>query len=296
MRPSFLVGEALRLFTRAKRLNLLSLGALTMAMMALGLAGVVQGAILRVADFLESRIEVVAFVSNRASDETIQSVLDEIRGYPRVAEVTYRSREAAAEEFAEDPALAKYLEALGENPLPASLRIQLREKTPENIRRFVTWLKQRSGLEEVTYGGQDADRVLQALALVRLAVMILLSAMAAAAVIIVGNIISLMVFARRHEIQLMQIIGATPGFVRAPFLIWGVIQGAAAGLLAAGVLYGLWRILDTLARRDLGLSLVALLPPDAATLALQAGLGLLGAGALLGLVGSLISIGRQWRP
>ncbi len=293
MALSFLVQEAFRGLLRSKRLNLLSLGAMSMSLMALGLVLLLNFGILQVTHFVQDKIEVVVFLNDQAAEPEIESFITKIRDYPLVAGVEYLSKARALEEFSGDETLREFLEVLGSNPLPASLRIGLMEKTPANVNRFVTWLKQFAGVGEVSYGGGDADRVLKALQFVRLCVMILTASLVLSAIIIIANIISLMVFARREEIGIMRIIGASNGFIRGPFLIWGIFQGAVGGLVAAGLLYIIWLVLRYYSLHELGLNLDALLPADAGLQALRGMAGLMLVGCFLGLVGSLVSVGRQ---
>jgi len=295
MLNSFLVREAFRYFTRSKRLNFIALASIGLSLMGLGLVVALQVGIDRLADFVEGKVEVVAFMNDQLPPQEVESFLAKIKGYPQVAGVEYRSKEDALREFSGDPALKRFVDALGANPLPASLRVQLRNKTPETVRGFVAWMNEQPGVEETIYGGGDADRLLNILRVVRLGALVLTVSLVIAAVIIISNIISLMVFARREEIAIMRTVGATTWFIRVPFLIWGMVQGMAGGLAASGLLYGIWYAIAYFARKDVGLDLNALVPPEMIRLVLYAALGLAGAGALLGFIGSLFSVGRQLR-
>ncbi|MEW6517723.1 MAG: permease-like cell division protein FtsX [candidate division FCPU426 bacterium] len=293
MAISYIVREAVRSLGRSKRLNLVSLGAMSMSLMALGLVLVLNLGIFQLTRFFQDKIEVVLFLRDDADAKRVEALITKIKDYPQVASAVYQTREEALESFNGDPTLSELLAVLGENPLPASIRIDLWDKTPENVSRFASWLKQFPDAAEISYGGGDAERFLRALLFVRLAVLVLTAALVLAAVIVIGNIISLMVFARREEISLMRLIGATDAFIRGPFLIWGGIQGILGGLVAGCLLWGLWSLLVFFARGELGLDLDALLPPDTGRQALAGWAALMAAGAFLGLVGSLVSVGRE---
>lgn len=293
MAISFILQEAVRSLWRSKRLNLISLGAMSMSLMALGLVMILNLGVYQLTRFFQDKIEVVLFLQDGADAKTVEAFLAKIKDYPQVAGAVHQTREEALESFSQDAALKELLAVLGENPLPASIRIDLWDKTPENVSRFADWLKQFPEVSEVSYGGGDAERFLRGLQFVRLAVLVLTLALVLAAVIVIGNIISLMMFTRREEISLMRLIGATNAFIRGPLLIWGGIQGVLGGAAAGGLLWGLWSLLTMFARRELGLNLEALLPADIGGQALLAWAALLGVGALLGLVGSLVSVGRE---
>jgi len=295
MLGGFLFREAFRLLLNRKRLNLISLGAISLALMALGLLLVLQLGVFKLVEFVDEKVEVVAFLNDRLSDADTQTLLGKIHASSQVVGVEYRSKEDAIREFSGDPALKRFLDALGSNPLPASVRIQLREKTAENVAYFVTWLNEQEGVEESTYGGGDADRLLKFLQLVRLGCVILTAVLTVAAMFIIANIISLMVFARREEITIMRMIGATKWFVRGPFLIWGLVQGALGGIVAGGLMLGIWKVMSYYAWRDVSVDLEALLPPQIQSWAFTAMAGLIAAGALMGFISSLTAVGRQLR-
>ena len=117
--------------------------------------------------------------------------------------------------------------------------------------------------------------------------------LAVAVMFIVANTIKLSVITRRDEVAVLQLIGATPGFIRAPFLLEGLIQGLLGGGLALGLLYGLFLLVDArlaeAASRLLGGIRPVFLPPAAAA-------GMLLAGGVLGWIGSLLAVGRVLRP
>jgi cell division transport system permease protein len=293
MAIKFLFAEAFRSLFRSRRLNMISLGAMSMSLMALGLVLVLNVGIMELADFVEEKIEIVLFLTEDAKPEKIPMLVTKIQDHPQVIAVQHISKKDALEEFSQDAALQELIDVLGNNPLPASLRIQLMEKTPENVKRFIVWLKNLPGVGDVSYGGGDADRLLKALQFVRLVVLVLTGSLVLAAIVIIANIISLMVFAREQEINIMRMIGATNGFIRGPFLIWGVIQGAVGGILATVLLYIIWYLLRYYSMHELGIDLNALLPPTTKDQACFGAGVLIMAGCFFGFVGSLVSVGRQ---
>ena len=293
MSMSFLIKEAFRSLLRSKRLNLVSLGAMSMSLMALGLVFILTAGIFNLTKFIEEKVEVVAFLNDQMGETGLEKFLATIREHPQVDGVEHISKEKALQEFSGDPTIKEFLDALGDNPLPASARIRLRAKTPVNVQRFTTWMKNLPGVEDASYGGGDADRLLKAMQFIRLAVLALAASLVMAAVIIIANIISLMVYARQEEISIMRIIGATNWFIRGPLLIWGIIQGAAGGLAAAGLLAALWQVVAFYALRELAIDLRGMLPPGALKYFLAGATGLMLTGSILGLAGSLVSVGRE---
>ncbi|MCD4813682.1 permease-like cell division protein FtsX [bacterium] len=293
MAISFLIQEAFRSLFRAKRLNAISLGAMSMSLMALGMVLILNISMIKLTEFIENKIEVVLFLDQTARESEIPGFITKIQDHPQVIEARFISREQALAEFSEDAALQDLLKVLGNNPLPSSVRINLMEKTPENVERFIAWLKKFPGVEDVGYGGGDVNRLLKALQFIKLAVMILTVSLVVAAVVIVANIISLMVYARQEEIRIMRLIGATNGFIQGPFVLWGMIQGTTGGVIATGLLYTIWAVLQYYTHNELGIDLASLLPANIQQLVLSGSGILIAAGCLLGLVGSLVSVGRR---
>jgi len=287
------IREAFRSLFSSKRLNVIALAAMSMSLMALGLVLILNFAVLKLTGYVEEKIEVVVFLNEQVGAKDTQAFLGKLNAHPQVAGLLYISKDEALKEFSGDQALKRFLDVLGSNPLPASVKIRLLDKTPESVASFVTWLKSIPGVEDATYGGLDAERLLKALQFIRLAVLVLTVSLILAAVVIISNVISLMVLYRQEEIRIMRMIGATNWFIRGPFLFWGMIQGAAGGLVASGLLYGIWSILEYYVLYELSIDLNALLPPTILQQALGGMAGLVATGFTLGLIGSLVSVGRQ---
>jgi cell division transport system permease protein len=108
------------------------------------------------------------------------------------------------------------------------------------------------------------------------------AAFALVAVIIIGTTIRMAVLQRSREIAIMRLVGATDGFIRMPFLLEGLLKGLLGGALALGLSYGAWALIDTWLIR------AAFFTPS------QAALGI-AAGGFIGLLGSLVSVGRHLR-
>ena len=147
-------------------------------------------------------------------------------------------------------------------------------------------------VEDVRYGQEDIERVNALLGFARVAAAVLGSALCLATILIVSNTIRLTVYARRDEIEIMSLVGATDAFVRAPFVLEGAIQGVLGGSVAAiglvvfeeGVRVGLER----------GLS-YAYGPSSLDFVPLHFLGYLLASGAILGLTGSVLAVGKFLR-
>jgi cell division transport system permease protein len=186
------------------------------------------------------------------------------------------------------------LDGVEEGFLPASIEVDLKPGVAQVLRAHPAFekLQRTAGVEEVELSDDWAARlaaVERALASLGLGVALLV---ACACLYIVASTIRLGVFARRDEIEILKLVGATDAFVKAPFLVEGALQGALGTALAGGLLYGLFRLASP--RVDAALAdLVAAAPLGFFEPSIWA--AALGAGALLGLCGSALALGRYVR-
>ena len=203
-----------------------------------------------------------------------------------VAIVRLVSEEEAFERFRSGVAHgADYLEGLGENPLPASLEITLvaARQSAAGMAVVIESLDGLAGVEDLSSGEDWVEGYLRALALVRGLGLGLGTILALATLLIVANTIRLAVVVRRDEIEILSLVGASPGFVRAPFLLEGLLQGAVGGVLALALLFGLFHLV--LPGFAYGLELVVGGAVPSFFSGAQA-LALVGGGALLGALGA----------
>jgi cell division transport system permease protein len=189
---------------------------------------------------------------------------------------------------------AALLEGLDENPLPASLEILLvpERRSPEGMRIVAESIEGLPGIADLASGQDWVDGYLRAIALVRGTGIGLGVILALATLLIVTNTIRLAVFARRDELEILWLVGASRSFMNTPFLIEGFVQGAIGGTVAVVLLYGIFRLV--LPGFEFGLEVVLGAAPRFFTLA--EALVLIGEGAGLGLVGSIAAVSGSARP
>jgi cell division transport system permease protein len=211
-----------------------------------------------------------------------------------VSEVRSVSKEEALERFRQGVGRgASLLEGLDENPLPASLEMVLSpgHRSAEGLARVAAAIEGVPGVADLTSGRDWVEGYLRAVAVVRGVGWGLGAVIALATLLIVANTIRLAVFARRDELEILSLVGASRSFVGIPFLVEGMLEGAAGGTLALALLYGLYHLV--LPGFSFGLELVLgsaprfFSPPEA--------LGLLLLGAGLGLLGSAAALSGGWR-
>lgn len=242
-----------------------------------------------------SQVRLTAYLTEASSEEAQHALRDLVAEREDVASAEWVSKDAALERFRERVgAQSELLEGLEVNPLPASLEISLAaaHQTPAGLERLASDLAAEPAVEEVTHGHAWVEGYARAVSLLRVGGVVLGGVLVLAALLIVTNTIRLAVYARRDELDILLLVGATRGFIAVPFLLEGLIQGLTGGLLALALLYATYlgvgaQLQETLAFL-LGHAPPRFLEPSGAMM-------LVGCGAGLGLVGSLIAVAQGLR-
>ena len=217
------------------RLNLLmSVTAVTttaVCVLILGAAILVSAHVQGIIRQVGEGVEITAFFPEGATPERIEQAREAVSGYPEVEEATYVSREEALRRlranFAEQP---EVVEGIGSSALPASLEIRLAD--PGSAEAVAEKLR-ADGFEELNYPQQTIDQLNHVTGYVIWALRAATALFLVASVLLISNAIRLSIFARRKEIEVMKLVGASDGFVRWPFVIEGLVQGLVGATLAA---------------------------------------------------------------
>jgi cell division transport system permease protein len=276
-------------------INLITVGTIAIAMLLEGSFLLVFSNLNAVVDRLTRDVEISAYLHDDASQAIVASLGDRLKRLPEVEDVRFVSKAEALEVFQrQNPEDKALLDELGENPLPASYQVKLAPgyRDAESVTRIAADLAADGSVEEVEYGQEWIAKFTAFLKLLQIAGIGLGVMLVLAVVFVVSNTIKLAVFARRDELEIMQLVGATPMFIRIPYLLEGILQGGAGSLLAVAGLWLGWRTASVHATASLapvfGTSRLEFLPTDQ-ILALVLG------GVLLGFFGSLFAMGRFLR-
>ena len=152
-----------------------------------------------------------------------------------VASVAYVSKADALVRFKQTfGELAAAIDGAGDNPLPASIEVRLQPGPGASgaVDTLGGALRQMPGVADVRYDRQWLNRVLSAISVIRGVGLVLASVLTIAAALTVANVVRLALYARRDELEIMQLVGAPQAFVRGPFVMEGVLQGGVGALLA----------------------------------------------------------------
>ena len=277
--------EALNAFRRTPMLAGLSAVMIGLSLLVVGLFGLVTYNIQRGLDLVESRVEVVAYLRDNADYNAVRVAQQDIAKMPEVRETRYISRAQALEIARQElPEFRAIFAGLETNPLPASLEIALHpgQRGPEVVKNVADRVAAYTFVEQVSYGQDWLGTVYLLRRVAGVATLVLGGAFAIVAALIIGAAVRMAIFARRDEILIMRLVGATDAFVRRPFLIEGLITGLIGAVLALLATYAIYQALSP------SLFKMEWLPDEWLA-------GIVGGGALLGGLASAISVRRHLR-
>ena len=250
MRPGFFLKEAMRSVSRNAVPSFAAMASVLVTVLVLGVFIPIVQATTGAANEVRSRVIVDVYLSPKAADTDVERVRRTIaEDTPYVGNVTYVSKEEAyAAEKKRNP---EAYQLLGSNPLPDTFRVT--PDKPQNINALRDALAPGGrpadpAVDEVKNRRDDTDKILSATRVVKLTTAVLTALLIIASILLVGNTIKLSLFARRREVEVMRLVGATNWFIRWPFVIEGVILGAMGGVLAVLLLLvGKVALIDPLA-------------------------------------------------
>ena len=275
---AYALTEALLAIRRSKLTALATVGSLTIFMFLLGLFLVLRVNLSAVAEGIRQRVQIEAFLADEVSSQEAQDLAGRISDLDPVRSVTYMDKDSALAVFREHFG-GETLQVLDHNPLPASLKIELREdhRTFDRVEEAARRIGEFAGVAEVEYGRRWLSRLDALLSAVSLATLAISLVLAVCTVLLVATTIRLAFHARRRAVEIMQLVGADRRLISAPFLIEGALYGLAGGLFGV-VLVSL--MFAAVSRYLSGLQFVSL--PMLMTLVIF--------GTLLGALGSLLSL------
>jgi cell division transport system permease protein len=275
--------EALRAMRRSKLTALATVGSLTIFMFLLGSFLTVHTNLTAVADGIRQRVQIEAFLADTVGGAEAHDLADRIEALEPVASVTYVDKDSALAIFREHFG-DETLQALEENPLPASLRIELdpQNRTFSRVQETAREVAQYAGIIEVEYGRRWLSRLDALLSAVSLATFGMSLILAVCTILLVATTIQLAFHARRQAMEIMHLVGADRWFISAPFLIEGALYGLLGSLLGIFLL-GLIFLVSSHFLAGVRFVAVPIL------------LGLVIFGTLLGILGSLLSLRRGGR-
>jgi cell division transport system permease protein len=272
--------------------NLFSITIIALSFLIVGVFFSLSNNLQFLASRLSENMVVVFFLNSGISAQEQAQIEEAIKASPGVARVEYVSREQALERFRKNfPELEDILKNLSSNPFPASFEAILQKKAflSEEALGVVEGIRALPGVEDVQFN-RDWVKKMQSLSRLSRAIGFFLGGILIfASFFIISNVIRLNVFARKNEIEILRLVGATNTFIKLPFLLEGLILGVLGSALSLALLYVLIKLFPLYLGQSLG-ALQEFI--NFRYLSLSQAISLVIGSALMGLLGSLSSLSR----
>lgn len=290
--------ESLTGFTRNLSTTLGSIITIFLSLMIIGVFCVAGVIVNNVVASVENQVSITAYVADDADQADIDSVMGQIQGYAGVQSVSFTTKDQALENFRKSTSNPEIVDQLdGQNPLPASIDVDLDDA--QSVTDIADQILANEGFvaicdnpddpsDSLQYGQKTVDKLFQLTNAIRVAGVVLIALLIFIAFIFINNTIRLAILARRKEIAIMRLVGASNGFIRGPFLAEGALHAIIGAALAIVVL--------EVARNVVLPQVAVTLPwlPVAVDLPLFLTIyaGLLVAGLVIGMLGSMFAMRR----
>lgn len=281
--------DALRSLRRNKLMGLASIATAAISLVILGAAWILVLNTHYLAAAMESELEINVYILQDITREQALQMQEKFAAIPGVAEIVFVPKEEGLkgleERFGKED--TNLLEALGgNNPLPDVYR--LKAQMASDVPRIAGDASQLAGVEKVRYGQGMVEKLLSLTKWLRTAGVAVIIAIGLAAIFLIATTIRLTVFARRREIIIMKLVGATNWYIRWPFFLEGMIIGLTGAFIAVLSLhFSYGQLLKNLA---LTVSFLPVMTDQGVLFNIYR--NLLVMGALLGALGSAISLRR----
>lgn len=291
-RAGFFLSRAITNIRQNVFVNVVTIGTITLALLIVSLFLLIFVNLESAAENWSERVQVTVYFDKELSAQDQSSLNQKISALSGVSRVNYVTREEALKRFKSRlKGQETLLEGVRSEVLPTSFEIALKRSHRDTaaVENFVTVLKKIPGIAEVQYGEEWVRRFNSFLNFMRLLGALLGGFLIIAVVFIVSNTIKLTIYSRRDELEVMSLVGATRLFIKAPFLLEGLIQGMAGSIFSIILLFllyeGFLHNAGSFLTFNPTTSGLGFLPFEYVA-------GILLAGALLGFIGSLTSLKR----
>lgn len=284
----YYIREALKSLRRNNWMVLASVGTVAVSLIIVGLSLITVMNTNYLAARLESNIEIIAFVKTGVSDDDALALKSQIQSIPGVAKAQFVTKDQAMMEFRKQLGdQQNMVDALGgSNPLPNLYKITT--VSPQDVEKVANKLQALQETDKVDYGKGVVEKLFAITKWVRVIGVSFIVLLGLAAVFLIATTIRLTVFARRREIQIMKILGATNWFIRWPFLMEGMVIGFIGALIAVLIVDTSYLAVTDYITRELKFDMFAL--QTNAHFLVILGASMLGVGTLIGSIGSGISM------
>ncbi|RGQ87072.1 ABC transporter permease [Megamonas rupellensis] len=233
----YFIKEVYTSFKRNIWMTLASIFTVVLSLFILGFFSIVILNLNKMADTLESQVQISVYLKDDLSQEEIDETKETLSKIEGLEDIKFTTREEAMKNFKERLGDQQFLlDALDDtNPLPDSFSLTV--TSPQQVKTIADTAAALDSVESASYSQDIINHLFNLTHLIRLIGVALIILLTGAAIFIISNTIRLTVFARRKEIAIMKYVGATDWFIRWPFLLEGICLGFIGGGLATIFLY-----------------------------------------------------------
>ncbi len=291
-RLRYFMGRAISNIRQNVFVNVVTVGTITLALLIVSLFLLLFVNLENAADNWSEKVQVTVYFDKELSPQEQSDLKNRIQVLPATSKVTWVGRDEALKRFkGRLKGQETLLEGIRPEVLPTSFEISLKKasRSSDDVAAYVAKLKNIPGIGEIQYGEEWVRRFNTFLTFMRIVGGLVGGFLVLAVIFIVSNTIRLTIYARRDELEVMSLVGATRLFIKIPYLLEGLLQGLAGGVLALLLLLAVHLLFLHNAGNFLTFNPatagLAFLPPEYSA-------GLLGSGAMLGFLGSLAALRR----
>jgi cell division transport system permease protein len=229
--------EALTSLWRGRQSGLLSMATIALALAVLGGFLLVTSNLERLGAEWSNAAEMSVYLADDATPDQRREIEMRLAPSDLVQSREYVSKADALRRFKQTFSdLSATVDTVGENPLPASYEVRLRGDAQAGVEALSARLRDVPGVVDVRYDRQWLNRLLSAVAVLRGIGFMLGAVLTIAAALTVANVVRLALYARRDELEIMDLVGAPSAYVRGPFVMEGVLQGGIGAIMALVIL------------------------------------------------------------
>ena len=234
MKLRYFFSETASNLRRNLLMTIAAISTVTISLLLLGGVAILHLAVRNMTYSWQAKIEISAYLEENITDGERQALIDELSENPRVEAIDYIDQAEALEEFQRQfRSQPELFEVLDEDSLPASIRVSLVDENDTEAIALI--LRGQPGVDDVRYGGEIIKTLLQVNSFLRTITLVLAVVLMAAAAALIANTIRLGIFARREEIGIMKLVGATKWFIRIPFMLEGVFAALVGAIIAGSI-------------------------------------------------------------
>lgn len=240
------IKEGLRNFVRNGWLSVASISILVFSLYVASVLFMTTMAANQIIENIQNKVNITVYFKTDVSEERIQEIQGQVENFEEINSVEYISKEKALEEFkrnnADEPAIMQSLEEIGGNPLLSSLIINAEDANDyDYIARFIEEESDfKNEISRVNYGRNKEviSKLNNIINQVEKFGLIVVGIFFAISILITFNTVRITIYARKDEIEVMRLVGASNIFIRMPFVFEGIIYGLIAAIISTGLIYG----------------------------------------------------------